>query len=105
SGIDRVNFRDFVRTLWKFSSGCPVDQKLRAAFEAYDVDGDGVIGYDDLMYILKLLSGVYLTDDQLHGIVTSTIQKVDTSKTGAISFDNFRDNIGIGLAQKLTVNI
>eukprot|EP00474_Spongospora_subterranea_P009173 CRZ09631.1 hypothetical protein [Spongospora subterranea] len=106
SRLDRVNFRDFVRTLWRFSPRCPPDEKLRAAFDAYDVDGDGVIGYDDLMYILKLLAGVNLSDEQLRIIVADTISAVDSSKKGAISLDDFKTNIGIETANKLlTIHI
>lgn len=104
--LDRVNFRDFVRTLWLFSPRCPADRKVRAAFDAYDVDGDGRIGHDDLVYILKLLAGINLSDDQLRSIVADTMAAVDVDRKGYIDLADFEKNIGHDLAQKfLTVQI
>lgn len=88
---DRVNFRDFVRGLWIFSSKCPWARKLEAAFMIYDVDGDGMISKDDLLKILKMNVGPYLTMEELESISLKTIAEADPERKGFLTIEDFAD--------------
>lgn len=41
------------------------EERLRFLFRVYDIDGDGLISYDELYTVLKTLVQKSLTEDQL----------------------------------------
>ncbi|KAI8907931.1 hypothetical protein EDD86DRAFT_254987 [Gorgonomyces haynaldii] len=86
-----INFVQFLQMLSPFSSNAPRIQKLEFAFKIYDVDGDGLIDYDDLFEIVRQMVGSSLNDDQIDSIVKETILEADImDRDGAISFAEFR---------------
>ena len=50
----RYTFRDFVMVLSAFAPKASYMVKLRYAFNAYDFDGDGKLGRDDLMQLIGI---------------------------------------------------
>lgn len=50
----RYTFRDFVMVLSAFAPKASYMAKLRYAFNAYDFDGDGKLGRDDLMQLIGI---------------------------------------------------
>jgi calcineurin B family protein 1 len=94
---DRVNFRQFVRVLAHFR---PVkknrdnnvnsrEEKLRFAFELYDLDNDNYISKEELLAILQMMVGENISEDQLLSIAERTITESDTDGDGMISFEEF----------------
>ncbi|XP_078515742.1 calcineurin B homologous protein 1 [Lissotriton helveticus] len=102
-GEDQVNFRGFMRTLahfrpiednWKCTDGGsePLNSrsnKLRFAFQLYDLDKDDRISRDELLQVLRMMVGVNISDEQLGSIADRTIQEADQDGDSAISFTEF----------------
>ncbi|KAH8888763.1 calcineurin, beta subunit [Thozetella sp. PMI_491] len=84
-----VDFQEFVGGLSAFSSKGNKEQKLRFAFQVYDIDRDGYISNGELFIVLKMMVGSNLKDQQLQQIVDKTIMEADLDKDGKISFEEF----------------
>jgi serine/threonine-protein phosphatase 2B regulatory subunit len=96
--VEQINFKQFVSTLSVFSPKAPRAEKVKStyqcnasstctqstllpvAFKVYDVNGDGFVTDDDLLYVLKLMVGDNLAEDQLKAIVKRTITAADKGK-------------------------
>lgn len=84
-----VDFQEFVYGLSAFSSKGNKEQKLRFAFQVYDIDRDGFISNGELFIVLKMMVGSNLKDQQLQQIVDKTIMEADLDGDGKISFEEF----------------
>lgn len=99
---DQVNFRQFVKILAIFR---PVkrhgshshalndrntkENKLKFAFQLYDLDEDSKISADEILAVLQMMVGVNIPDDQLESIAERTLQENDTDHDGFISLEEF----------------
>jgi len=104
---DEIQFSEFVSTLSTLSNKGSHDQKLRFAFQVYDMDGDGFISNGELFQVLKMMVGNNLNDVQLQQIVDKTIIEADEDKDGKISFEEFCKVISKNsenISEKLTIN-
>ncbi|KAL0229457.1 hypothetical protein GEMRC1_014074 [Eukaryota sp. GEM-RC1] len=86
---DNITFKSFISTLNLFSAKADKHEKLKAAFQIYDVDADGIISDNDLTKIVKMLVGETLSDTQIEQVVSKTIAESDTDGDGALSFEEF----------------
>lgn len=94
---DGVNFRQFVRILARFRPVKPNDpqslnsreEKLRFAFQMYDLNRDGHICRDELLKILHMMVGANISEEQLGSIADRTITEADADNDGVITFDEF----------------
>ena len=100
-----ISFLEFVQGLNSLSAGASQQDKLRFAFQIYDINNDGFISNGELFEVLKMMVGGNLNDVQLQQLVDRTIVKADTDFDGKISFDEFcvmvRD---LDVVEKLTIN-
>eukprot|EP01106_Pelomyxa_sp_JSP_P011516 TRINITY_DN302_c0_g1_i1.p1 TRINITY_DN302_c0_g1~~TRINITY_DN302_c0_g1_i1.p1 ORF type:complete len:165 (+),score=58.88 TRINITY_DN302_c0_g1_i1:67-561(+) len=104
---DEIQFSEFVSTLSTLSNKGSHEQKLRFAFQVYDVDGDGYISNGELFSVLKMMVGGNFSDVQLQQVVDKTIVEADEDKDGKISFDEFAKIIAKNsenISDKLTIN-
>lgn len=94
---ETVNFRQFVNTLARFR---PVKtkgnnelnsrlQKLKFAFNMYDLDGDEKISRSELLAVLHMMVGSNISEEQLGSIADRTIMEADEDQDGVISFEEF----------------
>lgn len=87
-----------------FSSKGNKEQKLRFAFQVYDIDRDGFISNGELFIVLKMMVGSNLKDQQLQQIVDKTIMEADLDGDGKISFEEFMkmvENTDISMSMTL----
>ncbi len=91
-----ISFLEFVQGLNALSAGASNEEKLRFAFQIYDINNDGFISNGELFTVLKMMVGNNLNDVQLQQLVDRTIIKADTDFDGKISFDEFK-NVSINL--------
>ena len=84
-----ISFLEFVQGLNSLSAGASQEEKLRFAFQIYDINNDGFISNGELFQVLKMMVGNNLNDTQLQQLVDRTIIKADTDFDGKISFDEF----------------
>ncbi|CAH0385459.1 unnamed protein product [Bemisia tabaci] len=97
SGSDSVNFPQFMQVLARFR---PIkkgkenklnsrEEKLKFAFNLYDLDNDDKISRDELLAILHMMVGANISEDQLSSIAERTILEADLNGDQMISFDEF----------------
>ncbi|XP_008847435.1 calcineurin B homologous protein 2 [Nannospalax galili] len=121
-GSQQVDFAGFARVLAHFR---PVDEeeaatrdpkdpeplnsrmnKLRFAFQLYDLDRDGKISRNEMLQVLRLMVGVQVTDEQLESITDRTVQEADEDGDGAVSFLEFTKSLEkMNIEQKMSIRI
>lgn len=122
NGSQRVYFAGFARVLAYFR---PIDEddatlrdpkqpeplnsrmnKLRFAFQLYDLDRDGKISRNEMLQVLRLMVGVQVTDEQLESITDRTVQEADEDGDGAVSFLEFAKSLEkMNIEQKMSIRI
>jgi len=60
-----ISFLEFVQGLNSLSAGSTQEEKLRFAFQIYDINNDGYISNGELFMVLKMMVGNNLNDVQL----------------------------------------
>ncbi|XP_015979388.1 calcineurin subunit B type 2 [Rousettus aegyptiacus] len=93
-GNGEVDFKEFILGTSQFSVKGDKEQKLRFAFNIYDIDRDGYISNGELFQVLKMMVGENLEDWQLQQLVDKTIIILDTDGDGKISFEEFSAVVG-----------
>jgi len=88
-GGGTVDFQEFVGGLSAFSGRGGREQKLKFAFNVYDMDRDGFISNGELFLVLKMMVGNNLKDAQLQQIVDKTIMEADKDGDGKLNFNEF----------------
>ncbi|XP_006911571.1 calcineurin subunit B type 2 [Pteropus alecto] len=103
-GNGEVDFKEFILGTSQFSVKGDKEQKLRFAFNIYDIDKDGYISNGELFQVLKMMVGGNLKDWQLQQLVDKTIIILDTDGDGKISFEEFSAVVGgLEIHKKLVV--
>jgi len=102
---DEIQFSEFISVLSTLSDKGTKEDKLRFAFQVYDIDADGYISNGELFRVLKMMVGTNLTDVQLQQIVDKSMIEGDLDGDGKISFEEFVKMIGSseGIDEKLTI--
>nr|XP_008536013.1 PREDICTED: calcineurin B homologous protein 2 [Equus przewalskii] len=118
----QVDFPDFVRVLAHFRPADDEDaglrdprepeplnsrmNKLRFAFQLYDLDRDGKISRHEMLQVLRLMVGVQVTEEQLESIAERTVQEADEDGDGAVSFLEFAKSLEkMDIEQKMSIRI
>ena len=57
-----ISFLEFVQGLNSLSAGASQEEKLRFAFQIYDINNDGFISNGELFTVLKMMVGSNLND-------------------------------------------
>ena len=100
-----ISFLEFVQGLNSLSAGSSQEEKLRFAFQIYDINNDGYISNGELFHVLKMMVGSNLNDVQLQQLVDRTIIKADKDLDGKISFEEFTDMVkDLDVIDKLTIS-
>ena len=100
-----ISFLEFVQGLNSLSAGSTQEEKLRFAFQIYDINGDGFVSNGELFTVLKMMVGNNLNDVQLQQLVDRTIIKADKDHDGKISFEEFCGMVkDLDVINKLTIN-
>ncbi|KAJ3046428.1 Calcineurin subunit B [Rhizophlyctis rosea] len=88
-GSGDIDFKEFISGLSAFSAKGNKDEKLKFAFQVYDMDRDGYISNGELYLVLKMMVGNNLKEAQLQQLVDKTIMEADTDMDGKISYEEF----------------
>ena len=100
-----ISFLEFVQGLNSLSAASSQEEKLRFAFQIYDINNDGFISNGELFTVLKMMVGTNLNDIQLQQLVDRTIIKADKDMDGKISFQEFVEiTKHLDVVDKLTIN-
>lgn len=105
-GDGTIDFQEFISGLSAFSGKSPKIDKLKFAFEIYDIDKDGFIGNGELFIVMKMMVGKNLQDEELQQIVDKTIMEADEDGDGKLNFEEFKKAVdSSSVAKSLTLNI
>ncbi|CAG9834756.1 unnamed protein product [Diabrotica balteata] len=91
SGSDLIDQNDFLSFVKQIQKACPGDvdediaSDLKAAFQVFDLDGDGYITKEELKTAMEMI-GEAVTDQQLEQV----IRLADTDKDGRINYEEYR---------------
>lgn len=94
-----ITFQDFVVGLSALSRGAPVD-KLRWAFQLYDLNKDGIISRDEMLDIIVSIHSLVGNSgsasggddddpDSVRDHANRVFQKLDLNQDGVVTFDEF----------------
>ncbi|KZT60226.1 EF-hand [Calocera cornea HHB12733] len=92
-GGGTVDFQEFISGLSAFSGRGGREEKLKFAFNVYDMDRDGYISNGELFLVLKMMVGNNLKDQQLQQIVDKTIMEADKDGDGKLNFGEFANMV------------
>ncbi|XP_050135880.1 uncharacterized protein LOC126611612 isoform X1 [Malus sylvestris] len=71
--VDGLNFKDFVAFLSAFSARASMQQKSELIFRVYDSDCNGKVSFNDILEVLRDLSGSFLSDEQREEVRVSWV--------------------------------
>lgn len=86
---DTLTAQEVVIALGALGANASAPQKLRALFDAYDLDGDGIADAADAFAMLKLFQRGVLADDMLRSIAKEMVGE------RGLSFDAFAERFAV----------
>jgi len=106
SSSSHINFHRFVKVFSTFTDRATEKEKIKLAFQCYDVDGDGLVSRDDLSALLKLLVGSNIEDSTLSVIVERAMDSASGSeKNRHLTLGDFERVFGKQIVQNFTVKL
>ena len=108
SGLDtekkgHIDFRDFVCAL-SILKGGTLEDRLRLAFMAYDINHNGFIDKGEMFQLLKASAsskGMMLSENEIWEAVNKVFSVVDKNNDGYLSYTEFKQAV---LNQNLLIN-
>ena len=105
-GDGSIDFEEFITGLSAFSGKSDNLNKLRFAFNIYDIDRDGYIGNGELFIVMKMMVGKNLKDEELQQIVDKTLMEADLDGDGKLNFEEFKNAVNTDtITNTLTLNM
>ncbi|CAI9280766.1 unnamed protein product [Lactuca saligna] len=87
--VDGLNFKDFVIFLSAFNPKASMLQKIELIFKVYDSDYNGKVTFNDIMEVLRDLSGSFMSDKQREEVLIKVMQEAGYSKDSSLMVDDF----------------
>ncbi|KAK3219272.1 hypothetical protein Dsin_013242 [Dipteronia sinensis] len=87
--VDGLNFKDFVAFLSAFSVKASVLQKVELIFKVYDSDCNGKVSFNDILEVLRDLSGTFMSDEQREKVLTQVFKDAGYTKESYFVLDDF----------------
>ena len=90
-----IDFRDFVCAI-SILKGGTLEDKLRLAFMAYDIDHNGFIDKTEMYQLLKTTAkskGILSSDTELWAAVEKVFSIVDRNGDGCLSYTEFKEAV------------
>eukprot|EP00850_Spirogloea_muscicola_P010899 SM000065S20248 [mRNA] locus=s65:642042:643266:- [translate_table: standard] len=92
--LEGVNFKDFVALLSAFSASASSEDKIRWIFTIYDSDANGKVSKDDIVNIVRDLSGNFLTQEQRQAVVTRALEEAGYSQDCELTLQDYVKVLG-----------
>ncbi|KAK4780248.1 hypothetical protein SAY87_016354 [Trapa incisa] len=87
--VDGLNFKDFVAFLSAFSAKASAQHKIELIFKVYDSDCNGKVSFNDIMKVLRDLSGPFMSDDQREQVLIQVLKEAGYTKESYLTVDDF----------------
>ncbi|KAH0982813.1 hypothetical protein GBA52_009990 [Prunus armeniaca] len=92
--VDGLNFKDFVAFLSAFSARASTQQKSELIFKVYDSDCNGKVSFNDILEVLRDLSGSFMSDEQREKVLTQVLQEAGYTRESYLTLDDFVKVLG-----------
>ncbi|CAK9149714.1 unnamed protein product [Ilex paraguariensis] len=104
--LDGLNFKEFVAFLSAFSSRASLQHKVEFIFKVYDSDGNGKVAFNDLLDILRDLTGHFISEPQRERVLTHVLEEAGYSKDSLLGLSDFMKILGnSGLKMEVEVPV
>lgn len=89
--FESVNFLDFAQFLAAFSDRASYEEKVKFIFWVYDVDGDGVVTFDDMQIMLRQLAGSTVSDEDINTLVKRALAEANAPQ--GLTLQKFKETL------------
>nr|ADE77797.1 unknown [Picea sitchensis] len=87
--LDGLNFKEFLAFLSAFSSRASIRQKIEFIFKVYDSDGNGKVTLEDILEVLRDLTGSFISEEQRQQVVGQVLEEAGYSKDCGLTIEDF----------------
>ncbi|XP_023158157.1 calcineurin subunit B isoform X1 [Zea mays] len=87
--LDGLNFKEFVAFLSAFSPRTSLQEKIEFIFRVYDTDCNGKVAFDDILSILRDLTGSFMTEQQRQKVLTHVLEEAGYTKNSHFTLPDF----------------
>lgn len=92
--LDGLNFKEFVAFLSPFSSCASLQQKVEFIFKVYDSDGNGKVAFNDMLDVLRDLTGQFISEPQREKVLTHVLEEAGYTKDSLLIPSDFVKILG-----------
>ncbi|KAG2664983.1 hypothetical protein I3843_16G105500 [Carya illinoinensis] len=92
--LDGLNFKEFVAFLSAFSPRATLQQKIEFIFRVYDSDGNGRVAMNDMLEVLRDLTGQYISEQQREQVLTQVLEEAGYTKDSSLVLSDFMKILG-----------
>ncbi|ONK81918.1 uncharacterized protein A4U43_C01F34260 [Asparagus officinalis] len=92
--LDGLNFKEFVAFLSAFSSRTSLQQKIEFIFKVYDLDCKGKVAFNDMLSVLRDLTGSFMTEQQRQKVLTHVLEEAGYTKDSSLALSDFMKILG-----------
>ncbi|CAM8880420.1 unnamed protein product [Rhodiola kirilowii] len=104
--VDGLNFKDFVAFLSAFSAKASTQKKIEFIFKVYDTDYNGKVSFDDILQVLRDLSGPFMSDEQRERVLSQVLKEAGYSRDSNLVLDDFVKVLGTsGLKMEVEIPV
>ncbi|GMY05935.1 calcineurin subunit B-like isoform X3 [Fagus crenata] len=90
--LDGLNFKEFLAFLFAFSPRATLQQKVQYNV-VYDSDCNGRVTFNDMLEVLRDLSGQYISELQSEQVLTQVLEEAVYTKNSLSGLTNFMKSI------------
>ncbi|KAK1289546.1 Calcineurin B-like protein 1 [Acorus calamus] len=87
--LEGLNFKEFVAFLSAFSSRASLHQKIEFIFKVYDSDGHGKVKFDDVLNVLRDLTGSYISEEQRKQVLAHVLEEAGYKEDSLLVLADF----------------
>ncbi|KAJ4954077.1 hypothetical protein NE237_030909 [Protea cynaroides] len=104
--LDGLNFKEFVAFLSAFSSCASLQQKIEFIFKVYDSDCNGKVTFNDVLEVLRDLTGSFISEQQRQQVLTHVLEEAGYTNDSSFVLADFIKILGnSGLKMEVEVPV
>ncbi|XP_054822192.1 uncharacterized protein LOC129320667 isoform X2 [Prosopis cineraria] len=101
-----LNFKEFVAFLSAFSPRATLENKIEFIFKVYDTDCNGKVSYNDMLDVLRDLTGQFISEQQREQVLTQVLEEAGYKKNSLLVLSDFKKILGnSGLKMEVEVHV
>ncbi|KAL6984931.1 hypothetical protein U1Q18_018312 [Sarracenia purpurea var. burkii] len=87
--LDGLNFKEFVAFLSAFSGRASLQHKIEFIFKVYDSNGNGKVSFNDMLDVLRDLTGQFISESQREKVLTQVLEEAGYTKNSLLVLSDF----------------